>query len=679
MDLKDEDLLEQFKLAHESHLPFEDAETEERLFLACLVNLEGLSKELSHQGPSYVWPMLNLFKIRSSLTLLKLVKMRSDYLDRLKVDRTWWHFLYKYLPGIPNGLAWELLSLIEEKGVLSYVLTCIRVNQLGRGFPVDIEFKSLDLIELSFIIKRMLEDPEKEDAILIRLEQQRFQDMDAVHVAKIALIEKIQILSVDQWLSLAETSTNHLDPSVTWWPLELGQIPSNQQLLIAHYCYQICQFSEDLKPVLANFARKYKKEYELSLNNLDLDEILNQLEQPELEPWRMKAFIRHLINEMFEDILKNKRALQVLAKYPEEFVNDIDKLFDRVQIEQKPLVLSIMKSCDLSKVHELLRRELAKELPEDQPCTDQEKFDQDLRIFLNKAVISDETEQEWLIMVFQHPPYAVQTLVQEAMRNPGKITLACELILKLPHLGLFRIPEQILIDLEHATDDTIANFIIVLSQGNEDLAQDFFDGMMKMITITEHCALKCLEIMVKIKSKVKINDDHLMALSALDQALILKQTRTILDGRIQSLLHELVQDQGYINEKELLYNLAWLKPHQWQDLSINDVIDKVIILLDFLQDDHKAFLLQNLSQIIANAAGDIISMSIHDKVVLLITMYPYHAGLQNCQIGILSKILEQEKDPDYRHLVSVIASLPAECEAKKLSLTKLKMILDLIW
>ena len=49
--------------------------------------------------------------------------------------------------------------------------------------------------------------------------------------------------------------------------------------------------------------------------------------------------------------------------------------------------------------------------------------DQDLRIFLNKAIINEETEKEWLILVFQDPHYSVQTLIQEAMNNPGKVSL----------------------------------------------------------------------------------------------------------------------------------------------------------------------------------------------------------------------------------------------------------------
>ena len=43
-DLEDSQLLEQFGKYHEKHIPFKDIETEKKLFLACLVNVECIAK-----------------------------------------------------------------------------------------------------------------------------------------------------------------------------------------------------------------------------------------------------------------------------------------------------------------------------------------------------------------------------------------------------------------------------------------------------------------------------------------------------------------------------------------------------------------------------------------------------------------------------------------------------------
>ena len=73
-------------------------------------------------------------------------------------------------------------------------------------------------------------------------------------------------------------------------------------------------------------------------------------------------------------------------------------------------------------------------------------------------------------------------------------------------------------------------------------------------------------------------------------------------------------------------------------------------------------------------------IDIHDKVVYLMTrLYDpsqQYQGLQNCQTKLLNMILEKDDEIDFEHLISVIATMP-DCDAKKLSLTKLKMILDL--
>ena len=78
-DLEDNQLLEQFEKSHEKHIPFKDIETEKTLFLTCLVNVDCIAKEIiGSSGPSEIWPMLDLFKIRSVKTFIDLIKLRHN-------------------------------------------------------------------------------------------------------------------------------------------------------------------------------------------------------------------------------------------------------------------------------------------------------------------------------------------------------------------------------------------------------------------------------------------------------------------------------------------------------------------------------------------------------------------------------------------------------------------------
>ena len=129
-----------------------------------------------------------------------------------------------------------------------------------------------------------------------------------------------------------------------------------------------------------------------------------------------------------------------------------------------------------------------------------------------------------------------------------------------------------------------------------------------------------------------------------------------------------------------------MKPHQWNDYDdVTDVLDKVIIILDFIDDNqHRSFIIKQLSEFLSKNDGisDDDLVSVHDKVVLLMTTVhcsqsqQHYQGLQNCQTKLLSMILERSSEIHFEHLISVVAAMP-DCDAKNLSLTKLKMILDI--
>ena len=146
------------------------------------------------------------------------------------------------------------------------------------------------------------------------------------------------------------------------------------------------------------------KEYfvflELGLDELELSQILDELEKESLEDWKIEPFIRHLTkSDIFDETFKNSRALKVLERYPKEIVDGIDKICG---ISNKTelhflLILAILKICDLNKVKAVFNQEIFTPYIE---MKSKEIFEQDLRTFLNKTVLTNKRdyEQDWFIL-----------------------------------------------------------------------------------------------------------------------------------------------------------------------------------------------------------------------------------------------------------------------------------------
>ena len=86
-------------------------------------------------------------------------------------------------------------------------------------------------------------------------------------------------------------------------------------------------------------------------------------------------------------------------RYPKEMVDIIDQicsLSNKTDLHFK-LILSILRLCDLIKVKSVFEKDIFSQYVE---MISEEIFEQELRTFLNKIVVTNKTdyEQDWLIL-----------------------------------------------------------------------------------------------------------------------------------------------------------------------------------------------------------------------------------------------------------------------------------------
>ena len=309
-----------------------------------------------------------------------------------------------------------------------------------------------------------------------------------------------------------------------------------------------------------------------------------------MEDWKIEAYVKQLTgSDSFDETFKSARAVKVLERYPKEIMGHLDKISSLSNKNEGHflLILSILEYCDLSMIKSVFEKDI---LAEYSKMRSQENFVQDLCTFLNKIVLTNEADyqRDWLILAMQKPLHAVHVVLKEAIENPGKIDLVVDLILKLPNLSQYKIYDKLIVKLE---EFDIAKLIIKLSEKDEVFANEMFKLLLHFALKSEESALKALEIMSKIKSNVtNIHDEAIEILSYIDKIISLKKSRTIQDGQLQNLINDFIQDVKLLEKEDMLLKLPWMKPHQWNNYSnvddITDVLDKVIIIFDFIDDNQ---------------------------------------------------------------------------------------------
>ena len=671
--LSDIELIEEFKKSHQDWVPYVDEQNEELLFLSCFLNYHGYFKYLEKQpGPFQHWNLLGLFKIQKPETIISLIKIRSDYL-RLNYGAeilNWWKYLYENLPSSPESVCRDLLEAISDRD-FDFIHCYIKANVSIGLVIAELKLENFGLLELSHLVMTLL--------------KQNLRDEKFVNLAKNSLKQATLQLSIDAWMKLTEISTHDLS-SRTWWHDEDVPLPSNHQLLVAHYCHEIvqrlnCSEDNELKDHLNHFARKYHREFELDLENLSHNDIVRKLKETDEEEWKIEAFIKQLMKCHLEEFIQqDTETLKVILNVHSIQYLKYLEIFHQ-HVSNKEVLIPVLRVGNAEIVKIILEKELKEQLIQKTPTN---QLECDLRSFINKSADGQALDRvvEWFVLVFINPKYVVESLIFEAVNHPGKINFATDLLIQLPCNTRFNIPESICQDhlRNDDTRDSASLFIITLCDKEPIFADECFSLLLKLMTQTGDLLICCLRILTSIRPNVTNFDDSLFV--QIREILEQKLDRTIWDGMILQMIDELTNFTE-VEPKDTfsMLDLPWLKSVQWSSIpsdSLVNVIEDVVIVLDFLSPNHQNYVLQQFSRKLV-ASSDLLSIednnNMHIKIISLLQKYCQLESLQNCQIQILAKILEFEPI-DFVHLSSLVSTLP-ECNAKRLSLTKLRLILDL--
>ncbi len=673
-ELQDSQLIEQFEKWHQIQLPFQDLETEKQLFLACLVNVQDVLGQVP-KGPSRLWPMLDLFKIQSVKTFFELLTIRSRYLASF--GHSWVPFLHETLPQLPQKTISDLLKHFKDDS-MNYLLTCVRVEQAGKSAPSDHDLQKLSFLELCFVLLSMICSkyvPEFELEVFSTNLKVLDSKNKLVELIIAQLKSKIENITIDAWMNLTELSTENFQASssLKWWPQKGQNWPSNQQMLVSHYCYEISQVLPELQPVLANFAREYKREYELGIEDMDLEQVLAKLEQHDSNDWQVEFFLNDLMTNRLAKALDSDKAVQVLEKFAVNLVPFIDSIKN---CRHARLVLSIMKECQLEQVQNLLVEKLTS------GQVYKHNIEDEARIFLNKTVTqSDNFEKDWLVLVYQNPRLALDIIVLEACDNPGKIDLAKDLILKLPFLPWFHVSELLI---QHLLDgpqngDNLKNLVVKLCSNNSEIAAEISRTLLdRIISDKETMLVTALNILVQVKDCFELREQDKLLLLDIQQGLLNKKCKSIQDGNVLQLLNCLCINDDSLSDNEWLgFHLTQIKPHLWQKFPMIELL-QVASLITKVSDteESKAYILNQVSKTMAlTDHEDVVVdyLDLHDKLIMLLIDNSEHESLQNLYLKVLNKVLQESQDSTLKHVLASIACLPKHCSTRHLSLTKISM------
>ena len=529
------------------------------------------------------------------------------------------------------------------------------------------------------------------------------------------LKSKFQNFSVNDWMDLAEKSSNSLDSRVTWWPKKEttdDQTPSNHQLLAAHYLYEAQEVlgrdHPELGLVFKNLARKYDKLYELDLDEMSLEDLSNELSKHELEDWKAMAYIGKIMKT--ESILEefvNGRYSNVLSKHVLHLAPHILEIFQvaykssaLASPDAEQLISDLLAICELQDGQQVVDLRLAQASNAEPPQSISGSISDEIRLFLTKVVSLEDVgdRREFWSLAVRSPWEMVKICIDEAKEDSGKAGLMAELLGEIMcDYTLNHIIKEVF-----SSNSEMKNLKIMITSmcGGGDKCPKFSTDLHSVlisdfVTIEEPEKdfeklvkfLDLLEICEKAGAAAKFEEDNFTEkMTRIFHELRKKESWSVSDVDIMTR----VQKYARASEPEvkpelnnnLVLKLAWCLPEEWRllvDNNENNLLDIIeacylICAMDStLTDEHKDYVCHTLSSVLGENLEASTSLQVHDALCHLISVYSKSESLQHCQVGLLSKLLHDGQDP--KRLLASIANLPP-CESRTLSLTKLKLEIE---
>ena len=261
----------------------------------------------------------------------------------------------------------------------------------------------------------------------------------------------ISKVTVDVWLDLVDLQTEEIlkNPSVQFWDPKAIIIPTNIQLLSAHYASEVMEGadkfsnSEKLKLMVKSFAKSYDKTVELHMDDMSLEDLLANAKR-ETVTWKLESYLTYLTTAKLDSCCRNDEALKLLSSHPELVTKQVKDLYAKTfEADSSPLLSDVFKSV-FEKSNTETCQKILEEHVEKQGLDKQLKtssFYRNCRQFFNRSVSEgDQVDLRLLYsLALQAPGRVLKLLLDEAVESSGKVPVMMNLVSYIPCVALYQV------------------------------------------------------------------------------------------------------------------------------------------------------------------------------------------------------------------------------------------------
>ena len=340
-------------------------------------------------------------------------------------------------------------------------------------------------------------------------------------------------ITLEIWLDLTEIKTDtikYMFNEISIWDLH-GCIPSNLQMLLAHFTFQIKEYLSETTlsdpealQILNTFSKEYNRKMELQLESMTVNDIISKLNEytddqyntscENDDNWKILAYCEFLLSQMWDEIMGKVKHfsdsytikwLQTLTKKAVFLVDYSDKIYYELVVSKEKssiwetklkLFLGIFKHLTLTKSKRMLDIRLKEHGVHSPVFLVTQHFYHEIRNFLNKIVIkenntlSDGLTVEMYQLIFQSPKEVIFYLIQEGLENKGKVDVVTKVLCMLPKSIVHYLVEssngnvmlitsalvlKLIVIRQSTSEQDIINFYIILNnifQSDSKIAKD---------------------------------------------------------------------------------------------------------------------------------------------------------------------------------------------------------------